>query len=52
MQARGGDSGNQWNGAYYGGHMYEGYSYMHRDPNMYAATAAYGAYPFYGQQVS
>lgn len=48
--------GNQWAGAYYGGHMYDGYEYAMtppHDPGMYAA--AYGAYPMYGihqQQVS
>ncbi|CAI9267010.1 unnamed protein product [Lactuca saligna] len=41
--------GNQWAGAYYGGHMYDGYEYAMtppHDPGMYAA--AYGAYPMYG----
>ncbi|KAI3684760.1 hypothetical protein L6452_33986 [Arctium lappa] len=48
--------GNQWAGAYYGGHIYDGYEYAMtppHDPSMYAA--AYGAYPMYGihqQQVS
>lgn len=48
--------GNQWNGAYYGGQVYDGYGYamsMPHDPTMYGA--AYGAYPMYGnhqQQVS
>ncbi|RWR90023.1 polyadenylate-binding protein RBP47 isoform X2 [Cinnamomum micranthum f. kanehirae] len=52
------DPGNQWNGAYYGGQVYNGYGYAAaapQDPNMYAAAAAYGAYPIYGnhqQQVS
>ncbi|PIA56378.1 hypothetical protein AQUCO_00700594v1 [Aquilegia coerulea] len=52
------DSGNQWNGAYYGGQSYEGgYGYAappSQDPNAYAA-AGYGGYPAYGnpqQQVS
>ncbi|KAL3505209.1 hypothetical protein ACH5RR_035050 [Cinchona calisaya] len=53
--------GNQWTGAYYGGHFYDGYGYAlppPHDPGMYAAAAAaaaYGAYPMYGthqQQVS
>ncbi|XP_027091423.1 polyadenylate-binding protein RBP47 [Coffea arabica] len=51
--------GNQWTGAYYGGHFYDGYGYAMpppHDPGMYAAAAAaYGAYPMYGthqQQVS
>ncbi|GAB4839343.1 Polyadenylate-binding protein rbp47c [Ancistrocladus abbreviatus] len=46
------DFGNQWNGAYYGGHIYDGYGYAlphPHDPSMYAA-AAYGAYPVYGNQ--
>ncbi|XP_058089051.1 polyadenylate-binding protein RBP47-like isoform X2 [Magnolia sinica] len=53
------DPGNQWNGAYYAGQVYDGYGYgaAPQDPNMYAAAAAaaYGAYPMYGnhqQQVS
>ncbi|XP_058097053.1 polyadenylate-binding protein RBP47-like [Magnolia sinica] len=51
------DPATQWNGAYYGGQAYEGYGYAAapQDPNMYAAAAAYGAYPMYGnnqQQVS
>ncbi|XAR64069.1 hypothetical protein NMG60_11024273 [Bertholletia excelsa] len=47
---------NPWSGAYYGGHLYNGYGYVYpppHDPRMYAA--AYGAYPMYGtpqQQVS
>lgn len=51
-----GDFGNQWGGAYYGGHAYDGYGYTlppPHDPSMYAA--AYGAYPMYGshqQQVN
>ncbi|XP_043709286.1 polyadenylate-binding protein RBP47-like isoform X2 [Telopea speciosissima] len=48
------DPGNQWNGAYYGGQMYDGYGYAvpPQDPTMYAAAAAaaYGAYPVYGNQ--
>ncbi|XP_010275610.1 PREDICTED: polyadenylate-binding protein RBP47-like isoform X2 [Nelumbo nucifera] len=50
------DPVNQWNGAYYGGQVYDGYGYVippPHDPSMYAA--AYGAYPIYGghqQQVS
>ncbi|XP_059453876.1 polyadenylate-binding protein RBP47-like [Corylus avellana] len=50
------DFGYQWNGAYYGGQLYDGYGYalpLPHDPSMYAA--AYGAYPVYGnhqQQVS
>lgn len=47
-----GDYGNQWNGGYYGGHMYDGYGYAvphPHDPSMYAA-AAYGTYPVYGNQ--
>lgn len=53
------DFGNQWAGAaYYGGPVYDGYGYAlppQHDPSMYAAAAAYGAYPVYGthqQQVS
>ncbi|GAB2291382.1 Polyadenylate-binding protein rbp47c' [Dionaea muscipula] len=51
----GGDFGNQWNGVYYGGHVYDGYGYASphpHDPGMYAvaAAAAYGAYPVYGDQ--
>ncbi|GAV69038.1 RRM_1 domain-containing protein [Cephalotus follicularis] len=53
------DFGNQWNAAYYGGQVYDGYGYAlppTHDPNLYAAAAAaYGAYPMYGghqQQVS
>ncbi|KAF8405071.1 hypothetical protein HHK36_009968 [Tetracentron sinense] len=46
------DPGNQWNGAYYGGgQVYDGYGYgapPTQDPSMYAAAAAYGAYPAYG----
>lgn len=51
-----GDFGNQWGGAYYGGHVYDGYGYAlppPHDPSMYAAS--YGAYPMYGshqQQVN
>nr|GLL18228.1 polyadenylate-binding protein RBP47-like [Ipomoea trifida] len=51
------DFTNQWAGAYYGGHFYDGYTYAFpapHNPNMYA-PAAYGAYPMYGthqQQVS
>ncbi|KAJ8433434.1 hypothetical protein Cgig2_008612 [Carnegiea gigantea] len=49
-----GDYANQWNGGYYGGHMYDGYGYaipQPHDPTMYAAAAAaYGAYPVYGSQ--
>ncbi|KNA23793.1 hypothetical protein SOVF_021800 [Spinacia oleracea] len=44
-----GDYGNQWNGGYYGGPMYDGgYGYVPHphDPSMYA----YGAYPMYGNQ--
>ncbi|XP_042501037.1 polyadenylate-binding protein RBP47-like isoform X2 [Macadamia integrifolia] len=49
------DPGNQWNGAYYSGQMYDGYGYAvpPQDPTMYAAAAAataYGAYPVYGNQ--
>ncbi|XP_004501589.1 polyadenylate-binding protein RBP47C'-like [Cicer arietinum] len=51
------DFGSPWNGAYYGGPVYDGYGYAAlphpHDPSMYAA--AYGAYPIYGghqQQVS
>ncbi|KAJ6328157.1 hypothetical protein OIU77_009949 [Salix suchowensis] len=52
------DFGSPWNGAYYGGQVYDGYGYAlppPHDPSMYAAAAAYGAYPIYGshqQQVS
>ncbi|KAJ6971771.1 polyadenylate-binding protein RBP47 [Populus alba] len=53
------DLGSPWNGAYYGGQVYDGYGYAlppPHDPSMYAAAAAaYGAYPIYGshqQQVS
>lgn len=51
------DFGNHWTGAYYGP-FYDGYGYPFpppHDPAMYAAAAAYGAYPIYGthqQQVS
>nr|GMD25684.1 polyadenylate-binding protein RBP47-like [Ipomoea batatas] len=51
------DFTNQWAGAYYGGHFYDGYTYAFpapHNPNMYA-PAAYGAYPMYGthqQQIS
>ncbi|XAR61854.1 hypothetical protein NMG60_11016388 [Bertholletia excelsa] len=51
------DFGNPWNGAYYGGQMFDSYGYAippPHDPNMYAA-AAYGFYPMYGthqQQVN
>ena len=49
-----GEYGNQWNGGgYYGGHIYDGgYGYVPHphDPSMYAAAAAYGAYPVYGNQ--
>ncbi|KAJ4963316.1 hypothetical protein NE237_023255 [Protea cynaroides] len=49
------DPGNHWNGAYYGGQMYDGgygYAVPPQDPTMYAAAtaAAYGAYPVYGNQ--
>ncbi|XP_078156851.1 polyadenylate-binding protein RBP47-like [Carex rostrata] len=49
-QGRGGDTGNQWNGMYYTGQYYNGYAYgaPFPDPSMYAA--AYGSYPFYGNQ--
>ncbi|KAL8141142.1 hypothetical protein V2J09_007163 [Rumex salicifolius] len=41
--------GNQWNGPYYGGPVYDYYALPHpQDPSMYAA--AYGAYPMYGNQ--
>ncbi|KAL9264548.1 Polyadenylate-binding protein RBP47C-like protein [Drosera capensis] len=48
-----GDFSNQWNGAFYGSHLYDGYDYMMRpfhDPSMYAAmaAAAYSPYPIYG----
>ncbi|KAL3634223.1 Polyadenylate-binding protein rbp47c' [Castilleja foliolosa] len=52
------DFGNQWTGAYYGPPFFDGYGYAvppPHDPSMYAAAAAYGAYPMYGthqQQVS
>ncbi|CAL5332360.1 hypothetical protein CsSME_00013807 [Camellia sinensis var. sinensis] len=53
------DFGSPWNGAYYGGQIYDGYGYAlppPHDPSVYAAAAAaYGAYPMYGthqQQVS
>ncbi|KAF7829738.1 polyadenylate-binding protein RBP47C-like [Senna tora] len=52
------DVGSPWNGGYYGGPVYDGYGYAlppHHDPSIYAAAAAYGAYPIYGghqQQVS
>ncbi|XP_057428180.1 polyadenylate-binding protein RBP47C-like isoform X2 [Lotus japonicus] len=52
-----GDFGSPWNGAYYGGPVYDGYGYAFppspHDPSTFAA--AYGAYPVYGghqQQVS
>ncbi|OIW03441.1 hypothetical protein TanjilG_14666 [Lupinus angustifolius] len=43
------DFGSPWNGAYYGGSVYDGYGYAlppPHDPRIYAA--AYGAYPVYG----
>ncbi|PON46853.1 Splicing factor-like protein [Parasponia andersonii] len=52
-----GDFGNQWNGAYYGGHVYDGYGYAlppPHDPTLYPAAYG-GAYPMYGshqQQVN
>ncbi|GFP94535.1 polyadenylate-binding protein rbp47 [Phtheirospermum japonicum] len=45
------DFGNQWTGAYYGPPFFDGYGYAvppPHDPSMYAAAAAYGAYPMYG----
>ncbi|KAK9136077.1 hypothetical protein Syun_015407 [Stephania yunnanensis] len=46
------DAGNQWNGAYYGGQVYDGYGgyamQPQQDLSMYAAAGAYGAYPVYG----
>ncbi|XP_010926371.2 polyadenylate-binding protein RBP47 [Elaeis guineensis] len=44
------DPGSHWNGAYYGGQVYNGYGYVlpAHDPRMYAA--AYGAYALYGNQ--
>ena len=56
-----GEFGSPWNGAYYGGPVYDGYGYAlpaPQDPSLYAAAAAasaYGAYSIYGghqQQVS
>ena len=50
------DFGNQWGGAYYGGHVYDGYGCAlppPHDPTMY--PTAYRAYPMYGshqQEVS
>ncbi|XP_042494176.1 polyadenylate-binding protein RBP47-like isoform X2 [Macadamia integrifolia] len=51
------DPSSQWNSAYYGGQMYDGYggyaAVPPQDPTMYAAAAtaaAYGAYPVYGNQ--
>ncbi|KAG6484103.1 polyadenylate-binding protein RBP47-like [Zingiber officinale] len=41
------ERGRQWNGVYYVGQVYDGYSLPHY-PGMYAF--AYGAYPFYGNQ--
>ncbi|KAL6504653.1 Polyadenylate-binding protein rbp47c' [Orobanche hederae] len=52
------DFRNQWTGPYYGPPFFDGYRYAvppPHDPSMYAAAAAYGAYPIYGthpQQVS
>uniref|UniRef100_A0A0D9VHB6 RRM domain-containing protein n=1 Tax=Leersia perrieri TaxID=77586 RepID=A0A0D9VHB6_9ORYZ len=45
-----GDSGHRRNGMYYGTPFYGGYGYASPlpHPNMYAA--AYGAYPYYGNQ--
>ncbi|RLM78833.1 polyadenylate-binding protein RBP47-like [Panicum miliaceum] len=45
-----GDSGHRRNGMYYGTPFYSGYGYASPvpHPNMYAA--AYGAYPYYGNQ--
>ncbi|KAK9112830.1 hypothetical protein Scep_020349 [Stephania cephalantha] len=46
------DAGNQWNAAYYGGQVYDGYGgyamQPQQDLSMYAAAGAYGAYPVYG----
>lgn len=49
FQSRG-DSGHRRNGMYYGTPFYGGYGYASPlpHPNMYAA--AYGAYPYYGNQ--
>ncbi|XP_078444201.1 polyadenylate-binding protein RBP47-like [Wolffia australiana] len=48
-----GDSGGQWsNAAYYGGQLFDGYGYAvpPQSPGIYAAPAAYGAYPVFGNQ--
>ncbi|GMH17706.1 hypothetical protein Nepgr_019547 [Nepenthes gracilis] len=51
-----GDLGNQWNGAFYGAQVYDGYGYAlphPHDPSTYAAeaaAAAYGPFSMYGNQ--
>ncbi|XP_074582255.1 polyadenylate-binding protein RBP47-like [Curcuma longa] len=42
------ERGKWWNGAYYRGQMYDGYSLAPHYPGMYAVP--YGAYAFYGSQ--
>lgn len=42
------ERGKRWNGAYYGGQTYDGYSLPPHYPGMYAVP--YGAYTFYGSQ--
>lgn len=37
------DSGNQWNGNYYGKHGYGNNVPLGQDPNMYTSGAGYGA---------
>ncbi|KAJ8501227.1 hypothetical protein OPV22_011779 [Ensete ventricosum] len=42
------ERGKRWNGAYYGGQVYDGYSLPPHYPGMYVLP--YGAYAFYGSQ--
>ncbi|CAL9747896.1 unnamed protein product [Musa acuminata subsp. burmannicoides] len=43
------ERGKRWNGAYYGGQVYDGYSLPPHYPGMYVLPP-YGAYAFYGSQ--
>ena len=45
-----GDSGHRRNGMYYGTPFYGGYGYTSPVPHPNVYAAAYGAYPFYGNQ--
>lgn len=49
LQSRG-DSGHRRNGMYYGTPFYGGYGYASPVPHPNVYAAAYGAYPFYGNQ--